>query len=159
MKLTYCGIEDTSVKIFWEKTIVKNNEVVEMEETDALQLLNAYSNIFAPTLNKDAVKRLIKLNKDKEEARQKMIDTEIEEKLIREENAKKKEISILERKAKEKELAQKQAIDRQQKEIENINVAKKTAEDKKIEMKLQMEADKKIADERIKKVQETLITK
>ncbi len=157
MKLTYCGIAPTAVKIFWKNTEVKRNDVIELEEADALQLLNGYSNIFAPTWNKELVERLLKLSDEKEKARQLLIDAQIKEKLVIEENKKKQEILILERRQKEKELANKQAINKQEKEISNIETAMKLAEDKKIDLKLQMDEDKKEMDKRIKKIKDTLI--
>ena len=88
MKITYCGVQDTFVKIFGEKVPVKTAQEVEMEEKDALQLLNSYNDIFAPSLNKDAVKAKLSANKIKEEKRQEQIDIEIKERLEEEEAAK-----------------------------------------------------------------------
>ena len=159
MKIIYCGMAPTSVTLFGKKTEVKREEIIELEENTAISLLNSYSNLFCSVLNKGRIKELLVMSEEKEEARQVLIDAEIKEKLIREETAKKTEIAILERKKVEKELSQKQEIKKAEREIEDIIKATKIAEDKKIELKLQMEEDKKEMDKRISKIQKTLTLK
>ena len=144
--------------MFNEKIEVKNWQEFEMEEADALQLLNGYNDIFAPTLNTKLVKSLLEKSAEKEKAKQTQIDKDIEERLKKEEAEKKAAIKKLENAKLEKEVAQKQAIKKKDEEIKNIEKAKKVQEDKKSEMVAKMEEDKTIADERIEKVKKTLFS-
>lgn len=158
MKITYCGIDPTNVKIFGEKTQIEHGQEFELPEEDALQLLNGYKDIFAPSLNTKLVKALKEKTKKKEEAKQEQIDKDIAERLIREEAEKKATINKLERQKLEKEVADKKAIKKKQSEIDDIARAKKVQEDKKAEMNAKMEEDKAIADERIEKIKKTLFS-
>lgn len=158
MKLTFCGINPTSIKKFWKRVEVKRNEEIELDEEQAIQLLNWYWNTFCHSWDTERVKMLLKESDDREKARQNKIDQEIAEKLEREESEKKGVIKRLEKEKIEKEIAQKQAIKRQEKEIENIRVAEKNEKAKKEEMIAVMEKDKTVMDERIAKIKKTLFT-
>lgn len=161
MKITYCGIEETKVKPIANGNAVVVNfwEEIEVEERQAQKLLQAYSNMFALSFDKDEVKRLKELNEKKEAEKQKAIDEHIKTMLIKEEEAKKEEVARAEREAKQKEEADKAEVAKRKSERENAMKALEEADRRFKETKEKAEADKKERDARIEKIKKELFSK